>query len=291
MKSINNWLLTPYYFNPSLKFKLKASFILGFFTFIFLYVFRPFYLSLFTIIIFEYTLLIGVLGFIGAFITLYIPPLIFKNYFNEDNWTVGRNLLLMIVGNVFVGSLIWYFCEDYKESYNLKKISYPAFILYTFLVSSFPLVFYLFINEKNIREKRSKRAQEINKHNKIKLEKNLKILPSKIDIYSDNNKEHITFKIDDLIYITSQGNYASFFLKDGDKISENILRVTLNKIDTSLKEYSKIVRCHKSYIVNINYISEISGNARGYILKSKITNVELPVSRKFSKESLQSLLK
>ena len=291
MNSIKSWLLTPYYFNPSLKFKLKASFTLGFFTFIFLYIFRPFYLSQFTIIIFEYTLLIGFLGFIGSFTVLYVPALIFKNYFNEDNWTVGKNLILMVLGNLFVGSLIWFCCEEYKEPYNLKKISYQAFILYTFLVSSFPLVFYLFINEKNVREKRNKRVQEINKHNKIKQEKVAKVLPSKIKIYSDNNKESISFEIDNLIYITSQGNYASFFLNDKKEIKEKILRVTLNKIESTFTDYNKIIRCHKSYIVNINYITEISGNARGYILKSKITNVDLPVSRKFSKESLQSLLK
>ena len=291
MKSVISWLETPYYYNPSVNFKLKASAILGLFTFIFLFIFRPFYLSLFIDIIFEYTLLIGILSFIGSFLMLCIPPILFKEYFNEDNWTVGRNLLIIIIGNIFVGSLIWSSCELLNEPYNLKKISLPIFIVYTFLVSSFPLVFFLFINEKKIREKRIKRAQEINKHNQIKLEASTKKLAPKVEIFSDNKKESICFLVEDLVYITSQGNYASFFLKKDRDLKEKILRVTLNKINIILEEYPKVIRCHKSYIININYINEISGNARGYVLKSNFSPLDIPVSRNFSKESLQSLMR
>ena len=290
MKSVISWLSTPYYFNPSIKFKLKVSCFHGLFIFLFLYIFKPFYLAQFQIILLEYTLGIGIIAFLGTFVVLYFPALIFKEYFNEDKWTIGRNLFLMVIAITFIGILLWYFGEMYKEPYKLKKLSLLEFLSYTFLVSLIPLTFFIFINEKNIREKREKKVLEIKEIKREKEIKSLKKLAEKITITSENGKEKVTFNIDDLVYITSQGNYASFFLKDDNDLKEKILRVTLIKIVGELKEYSNIIKCHKSYIVNINYINDISGNARGYLLKSKFISFNIPVSRKFSKQSLQSLL-
>ena len=135
MKNILNWLSKPYYFNPTIKFKLKMSLFHGLFVFLFLYIFRPFYLIEIEVIILEYTLGIGIIAFLATFIILYFPALIFKEYFNEDNWTIGRNLFLMTIGITLVAIVLWYFGEIYKAPYNLKKISLLQFLSYTFLVS------------------------------------------------------------------------------------------------------------------------------------------------------------
>ena len=290
MKNIIKWLSKPYYFNPLLKFKLKISFFHGLFVFLFLYIFKPFYLIQIEVIILEYTLGIGIIAFLGTFIVLYIPPLIFKNYFYEDNWTIGRNLLLMILGVTFIGVVLWYFGEMYKESYHLKKIGLFEFLIYTFLVSLIPLTFFVFINEKKIRERREKKVFEIKEIKRNKEINVTKKLASEICINSDNGRENITFLIDNLVYVTSQGNYASFFLLHENNLKEKILRVTLTKIANELEDYSTIIRCHKSYIVNVKYITDISGNARGYLLESKFIPILIPVSRSFSKQSLQSLI-
>ncbi len=97
--------------------------------------------------------------------------------------------------------------------------------------------------------------------------------------------------MDDLIYITSQGNYASFYIKEKNGlVKEKILRVTLQKINTDLEPFSRIIRCHKSYIVNTAYVTDITGNARGYLLKINCINFSIPVSRSFSKKSLLQLM-
>jgi hypothetical protein len=282
MKRVLNWLSKPYYFNPSTKFKLKLSFAFGLFLFLFLFFFKPFGLSRFEEALLEYSLGMGSLDFLGTFLLLYISPLIFKNYFNEDNWTVGRNILLMVVGLLFIALILWNFGEIYKETYGFDKLTLLEFLSKAFLVGIIPLTFYVFINEKTVREKRERRVfkvKEINKESEINT-------PKEISINSDNEKEQITFDADNLVYITSQGNYASFFLKKDDTIKEKILRITLTKITEKLKDHPNIIRCHKSYIVNSNFINDISGNARGYLLKSKYISEEIPVSRKFSKESL-----
>lgn len=291
MNPFVNWLSTPYYFNPSVKFKFKISLIHGVFIFFFLNIFKPFSLYEFDVIILEYTLGIGVLSFLGTFITLYIPALIFKKYFNEDNWTIGRNLLLIIVAITVIGIVLWGFEGVYKEQYSLRKLGLLEFIYNTFLVSLIPLTFFIFINEKNVRERRKKKVLEIKEIKRKNRFINSKKLSKEVRIISDNGKENITFYIDNLAYVTSQGNYASFFLKNEGDFKEKIIRITLTKIAIELKDYSNIIRCHKSYLVNINHVNDISGNARGYLLKLDFVPINIPVSRKFSKQSLQSLLR
>ncbi|MCH3881348.1 MULTISPECIES: LytTR family DNA-binding domain-containing protein [Tenacibaculum] len=290
MRKILDWLSIPYYFSSSNKFKVKISFCIGLFVFIFLYVFKPFNLVSLEGLLLKYTSAIGLIAFFGVFFVLYIPALIFKNYFNEDNWTIGRNLLLIIVGILFNGILIWYITSYIKSSENFENLDLLTFLKYTYLVGTIPVVFFIFINEKNVREKREKRAQDINKYNKEKRELKKKELDLKTEIFSENKKESISFNINDLVYITSQGNYASLFLKKDEEIKEKILRVTLNKVEEKLKVYPNIIRCHKSYIVNSNFVIDIEGNARGYLLKSDIIPINIPVSRSFSKQSLQKLI-
>ena len=171
MNRITDWLSTPYYFNPSIKFKFKIGVCIGLFVFLFLYIFKPFYLVSLENILLEYTLGIGLITFLGVFFFLYVPALIFKAYFNEDNWTIGRNLFLIIIGILLTGIFIWSIGNAYKSQYHLKNISLVTFLWYTYLVGTLPIVFFIFINEKKVREKREKRAQNINKHNQEKLKK------------------------------------------------------------------------------------------------------------------------
>ena len=111
-----------------------------------------------------------------------------------------------------------------------------------------------------------------------------------IKIVGDNKKEELSFNTENLIYITSQGNYASFFIRTPNGIEEKIIRNTLTNITLELKEYSNFVRCHKSYIVNCKFMNSISGNARGYFLESELFSIQIPISRSYKKEELKNLI-
>ena len=119
----------------------------------------------------------------------------------------------------------------------------------------------------------------------FKKTKELKIEIETINIKGNNKEENISFVLDDLVYISSEGNYASFFIKSNNGIKERVLRNTLSNINKDLKDYKNIIRCHKPYIINSNYMDSISGNARGYFLESQTIPQQIPVSRKFKKST------
>lgn len=289
-KLFKNWLSIPYYFNPSIKFKFKTSLIFGFSVFAFLYVFKPFTLYSLQEILLNYTLIIGLITFLGSFFFLLIPPLLFKNYFNEDNWTIGRNILFILISILVVGSCLWYAAGIYKQEKGIENISYVSYLLYSNLVGVIPVLFVVYLNEKNVREKRNRKAKEIT-DNKFKKGVIKEKESDTIVILSDNKKERLKIVISDLVYVTSQGNYASFFIKkEENKTKEKILRVTLTEIIKALKDYPHIIRCHKSYIINTKYVTSLTGNARGYLLKSEYIDFSIPVSRSFSKQSLLAII-
>lgn len=171
-------------------------------------------------------------------------------------------------------------------------IPIPAFetiVLYALYLSFIPILFYIIIDEKVSRDDRntiSKKIMDTSKKEKITLEKD-----KLITIFSDNRKSELSFHIKDLIYISSEGNYASFFLiHKQTEVKEKILRISLTEIMKEIQNYKTINRCHKSYIINSLNMHTISGNARGYFLKSDFINKQIPVSRSFDIEKLRYLI-
>ena len=58
--------------------------------------------------------------------------------------------------------------------------------------------------------------------------------------------------------------------------------MTLNALETILKPYQQFIRCHQSYIVNLDYVLEVQRDR--VILKghSMPISPDLPVCRKYS---------
>ena len=64
--------------------------------------------------------------------------------------------------------------------------------------------------------------------------------------------------------------------------------MNLKNVDTQLVNIF-IVRCHRSFIVNINSITHVSVNTNGYKLSSRDTEITVPVSRSKGKEVIEKI--
>ena len=264
-------LYKPIHIGKILCNKKKLSISYGILVFAFLNVFKPFKLYLLN----EYFT-----GYIIAISTIYILVLyilfIILQKINYKKWNLIKILYLYIFYTIILTYFSWKTSIFYKEIYNYpNKLSFIIFYKYTLYLSfiSTPLMFV------------------INKYiNKIKAKKKV-LFEKKTTIYSDNKKEEISINFNKLIYISITGNYASFFVIIDNEIKELILRNTLTNILKQIKKRSNIFRCHKSYIVNSDFINSFSGNTRGYYIKMERIDFKIPVSRKYSKEDLEELLK
>lgn len=83
----------------------------------------------------------------------------------------------------------------------------------------------------------------------------------------------------DILYVESMGNYLNIVYFDDSELRKMRLRSTLRDIEEMLEPYPYIFRIHRAFLVNIHYITQVSGNAAGYKVELFCTNTILPVSR------------
>lgn len=269
-KKIILFLKKPFNLESYISNKLNLSLLHGLFVFIFLNIFKPFKLDLLNEYLFGYTILMGILTFIVPFLLFFLLEKIkFKN------WSIYSFIILISIFLVVYSFILWYSSGIYKDLYDLKKLTFIVFYQYCSSLVLISIVFMLIVNDKLLRLK----AAKINR-----------IKEDKITLYSENKKENITLNINQLIYITIDGNYASFFIETTKGIKELILRNTLSNILKQIKNYAFIFKCHKSYIINSLFFDKITGNARGYYLKSNSIENKIPVSRSLNKTELEKLL-
>lgn len=287
IRTVKTWLNRPYFFNLSTSFRFLISFSFGVFVFSFLYFLTPFNLLLLGEHLLEYVTGLGLIVFLSLLFLFFVLPFVFKSYFKPETWTIGRNVIFIIVVLFTTSVSTWYFNYKVKASYGLEVLSLSKFIYYTFVVGLFPSIMVIFFNERSVRLRKIKRVKELLQgKEKLKKERETVIL-----FTSESTNESLSFPVEDIVFITSQANYACIFINKNNTIKEYIIRTTLKRIEHTLLNYNEFYRCHKSYVINSNYVQSLEGNARGYVLLLSITDIKIPVSRSFPKELLKNILK
>lgn len=102
----------------------------------------------------------------------------------------------------------------------------------------------------------------------------------KITVNSDGKL--IFIHIDDIIFVQSDGNYSTIFLKNNQK---KVVTKKLKDINNLLPENS-FFRTHNSFIVNLNKIKEFLKN-EGYLIME--SNHKIPVARQRKTEFLDKI--
>ena len=126
---------------------------------------------------------------------------------------------------------------------------------------------------------------------KFRQDKRYKVLMKKVfqrsaptellTLFADTS-ESLTVRSDQILYISAEDNYSRIIYLDGNNRKEKVLRATLKNLEEQLAG-TDIIRCHRSYLFNASRYS-LSGDSRGYSLKSSDDLFEIPVARLKSKE-------
>lgn len=249
-----------------------SSILIGIFTYLFLIIFQPFgtqnvAFSKLYFILFPYAVF-TTLTF--AIINLYLSE-------KKINWTVTKEILKIIL-IIFICTILSYFyntliVSKVKISFvNLLFMVFYAFSVAIPLCSIYVLTRFIYLNYEN-----EKKAKQISQ--KLEFEK------SNLSIEIPKNEIHIQNKIfeeENLLFVESTDNYCTFYHLKNSTIEKDLLRTTLKSVEEQIKS-KKILRCHRSYIVNLEKIKSLKGNAQGYKLGIENSNFTIPVSRKYLK--------
>ncbi len=193
----------------------------------------------------------------------------------EEKWTIGKEirfvfLFILLVG--FAQFLIRDIIYDNPNNWSFRYL-YEE-IRNTILVGALFVLILVPLNFNRLNAKNSKKASVLNaSHDLLKPLENSEIL-----IKTNLKNENLQFDVNSLLFVRADGNYVELFLT-GDKIKKVLKRITIKELEVVLKPYSHIIKTHRSYLVNIRHIKNVTGNAQGYKLKLNNFDDTVPVSR------------
>lgn len=82
----------------------------------------------------------------------------------------------------------------------------------------------------------------------------------------------------DILYITSSKHYITIVQKDGKQIRS---MMTMSQIENTLRAYPQFLRCHQSYIANIDYVAELSRDHFEVQTIYQTVIKKIPISRRY----------
>ncbi len=267
---MGNIFTQPYPFRErDFKMSLFYSVIEGIFLYVFLAFFQPFGISEWI----DPSKKIKLLGFalITSFFTFFnreILKFLFPSFFKEEKWVVWKEILqtIFLLIEITLGNMIY--------SYFILNINlnFTNFFFMVIGIGIFPVTFWIMI--KQIRNLKKYSSPAI-----IKLSKDTDSNKNILKLIAENEKDILHIK--NLLYIESSDNYATVFFEIDNSIKSEIIRSSLNRLESQIPD-TYIKRCHRSYIVNLQKVVKISGNAQGYKFHFQNSEKIVPVARKYS---------
>ncbi|MGV3559752.1 LytR/AlgR family response regulator transcription factor [Larkinella arboricola] len=288
----------PYPCEDPARRRWAKAFWIGLFVGVFLLIFQPFGLNNWqtpykTVKILGFG---GITFLITAFIYLVIPGLLPK-HFNNENWTVGREIFWITALITLIG-LANYFYLQWLTGSAIHGPDLAGTLIVTFLIGIFPSAASVVVNYIVQLRKYRESAREIpvRDHPEPSVSAAVEQRPL-ITITAENEKDRLSLPATDLLYIESSDNYSTVvYLKDGQPVKV-LLRSSLSRLESQLNPdrdpttgRNPIARCHRSYIVNLERVEKVTGNAQGYKLHVYDGMFQIPVARKYN-ETLVTQLK
>lgn len=248
--------------------------------FLFLFLFRPFNGQRDTLAVF-WGSLEGAATVFGVVMLYYgLVFRLFPAYFREAQWTTGRESLWTLViivaialANIGVMALSGQWRYSWKEAFLM--------VVYTAVIGIAPATTSIMINQARLLRRYRKRAEGLNQTiaAPVMEEELVPVEPEKLSFMADNGKEHISLMPGQLLAVASADNYVRLYFLEGAQLKQELLRSSLQKIEASLTAHTTFWRCHRTAIVNLSFIEEVSGTAQGYRLHISHLPDTIPVSR------------
>lgn len=230
-----------------------------------------------------YSFLFGVITLVISLFNDLIISRIFPNWFNEDQWTIGKSILYIIWNflSITIANMAFFVYRGWASfSFN----SFYQVTLITLSIGAIPIIILALIRHN---QKLDRRLQEA-----IALNQQLKNTPTQTgtgtaplplnqtiaQIFIPSNQQNVSIPLSNFLYATSEKNYFRIIL-DGEE--ELLIRNTLKNLEEALQNHPTIIRCHRAFVVETKKVTSVSGNAQGYRLSLEGCAEEIPVSRSY----------
>ena len=170
-----------------------------------------------------------------------------------------------------------YLWQDYDGSFTLKWFFHD--LKEAVSVGAFIIAYQIFVTNNRMQRYQIEELQSIN--NLLEIEHDSAqnhAEPEKIVLQGDS-RESIIINPSDILYVESLANYVNIVFFSASDLMQKRLRISLRDLEETLNPYPFLFHIHRAFLVNLNYITQVSGNAAGYKLQLFGTDKVLPVSK------------
>lgn len=225
----------------------------------------------------------------------YLFPALFPTYYKEQNWTLGKYVLNLLLMLLLIAVGVWAYQSWLMGMWLDKQLFFVA-LFWVMVLAPFPTVFFLMWNRNLQLTRNLKEATEMNAHlsRRVSPEAGTADLEDKESssdemlVFSGGTKEMLEIKAGDFLYAEAKGNYVKVgYRSDSDKekkVTWRLLRATMKQAEEAVSACPFIIRCHRAFLVNIRMVVKVDGNSQGYKLNLEHCEEEIPVSRAYAKE-------
>lgn len=103
-----------------------------------------------------------------------------------------------------------------------------------------------------------------------------------IQFKDERNEVRFSISSKRVLYIESSDNYSVIKYISNEKISDFLLRCSLKKLSTDLKD-TPIQRCHRSYMINLEHITSIKKDCSEICFEFDTPNIkDIPISKSYN---------
>ena len=277
----------PFYENMMQAFKLGLG--IGFFIGLFCYLFHPFGLEHATDI---QLLGFGLVSFLVCGFYMMLLPFVFRNALSHRKWTIYKEILwiLLITSSIATANYFYLgFIFDAGYAFNLRVFIFV--LTSTAIIAVIPAIAIILYKQVFVYKRIVKEVEKIDakliSRNSLFIEDESKI---RITFKSDTRKNDVHVFLDQFVLLSSFGNYIEVYYLKNNELTKQLIRNTISNIEKDLKEIKSIVRCHRSHMINLQKIDRVKGNLQGYQLFFKVIDMQIPVSRSYTRLIKEAVL-
>jgi hypothetical protein len=232
--------------------------------------------------LFGHALLFGAVTFTITAANLLLLPTLLPKTFAEIHWTTGKEFLMMMWHIVTI-SLANVLLTHTLYNWDISFETFFIFLRYTFWVGIFPIVILILLKYIALLKKHQQTAHLMEATLFGELEEKKQAHPV-VKLTGDYQNEVLEVPANDVLYISAADNYIQVFYLKNDLTASVFIRSTLKNAEENLSGLSQFFRCHRTYLVNLQKIVRVSGNAQGLKLHLPGSSELIPVSRSLNQQ-------
>lgn len=278
-----NDLNRKYPFNDDLKTNLQSFVGISLGIFLFLLFFQPFQLknpdfNNQNIILAGF----GAISIILLGLLRILIPSFFPKAFAAEKWTYSKELFINL-SFLILNSVAFAFFARYVGEI---RITFHTVII-IILISLSAMAIVIVINEFRRLNSEVKQLNELTGlNNSVEISAGKDV---EIEFVSENKSDYFQIFLEQIMLIKSASNYIEVIYKTADIISRRLIRNTLKNTEELFSKYPTLIRCHRSYIVNKNYIQKLQKGKDGLKLILFDYPKEIHVSRQYALKVKEAL--